>query len=54
MYNKLGKLLYWIDNNINHRFIDRFFNLFPNNRLMFWVWNHTTRAFCIWVCDNFD
>jgi hypothetical protein len=49
----IQSVLMWIDNNINHKFIDKFFDLFPDSDFAHWLWRHTSRAFCCWV-TGFD
>jgi hypothetical protein len=50
----MRKFWYWIDNNINHTIVEGFFGLFPLRiddkfDLVYWIWDHTSRAFCYWV-----
>ncbi len=39
------EILYWIDTNINHGFIEKYFSDFMPH----WLWKHTCYAFCYWV-----
>jgi len=51
----IWNFLVWIDNDINHTIIDWFFDIdffHKDNKLdkfMYWLWKHTSRAFCNWV-----
>lgn len=52
--NKIIKHVFlWIDDNINHEFVDTFFSQFDND-LSFWLWENISHRFCLWVCDNFE
>lgn len=44
----LNDIMLWIDENLNHRFFENFV------AWNYWLWNHTSYAFCQWVCDNFE
>lgn len=46
----MGKVMLWIDENINHYILDDIvYGVFGYS-----VWNKTCHKFCLWVCDNFE
>lgn len=50
-------ILDWIDNNINHRYLDKLTNIIPvedengNDTLFYIIWHSTSGRYCQWVCD---
>ena len=48
------EILIWIDNNINHKFIDKLFDKFISKdydkfNLVYWIWVNTSRRYCNFV-----
>ena len=46
----MAKIMFWIDEHINHNFIEPIiYEVFGYD-----IWIKTSRKFCLWICDNFE
>jgi hypothetical protein len=44
----LSDVVLWIDDIFNHHFFEHLVNW------NYWLWEHTSYNFCLWVCEHFE